>query len=131
MIGIVIVAHGRLAQEYKSTMQHVVGDQSGISAVQIEPDYIKLHKEEEIRTAMLDVDQGDGVVLVTDLYGSSPSNLCMAACVGENTDTYVLYGANVPMLVKLAESRARPIQKAVSLAVTAGRKHLDCKPSPF
>ncbi|MGV6840386.1 MAG: PTS sugar transporter subunit IIA [Planktomarina sp.] len=125
MIGIVIVAHGGLAHEYKKTMQHVVGEQAGIGTVRISEEFDKPAKQAEICSAMTDVDDGDGVVLVTDLYGSSPSNLCMAACVHDNMETHVLYGANMPMLLQLARKRHLPIKEAVAAAVKAGRKHLD------
>ncbi|MEO0358883.1 MAG: PTS fructose transporter subunit IIA [Pseudomonadota bacterium] len=124
MIGIVIVAHGPLANGYLTAMEHVVGAQPGIRAIAISADENRTTQQAEVCAAMNAVDDGDGVVLVTDLFGSSPSNLCVNACASENR--HVLYGANLPMLVKLAKSRRKPIEIAVERAVTAGRKYLDC-----
>lgn len=126
MIGIVVVAHGGLASAYVAAVEHVVGQQDGIQAVQIGAEYDKPAKEAEIRSAMDAVDTGHGVVVVTDLYGSSPSNLCIRACAGKSRR--VIYGANLPMLVKLAKSRAKPVSQAVDAAILAGRKYLDSVP---
>lgn len=126
MIGIVIVAHGRLAEEYLSAVEHVVGKQDGIRPVQIKADYNKLEKQSEIKAAADAVDMGAGVVVVVDMFGGSPSNLSLNACDKKNRR--VLYGANLPMLVKLAKMRSKPIGTAVDCAVAAGRKYLDCLP---
>ncbi|MBK4215857.1 PTS fructose transporter subunit IIA [Paracoccus caeni] len=123
MIGIVIVAHGGLAREYKSAVEHVVGPQSGISAVSIEDDHDREGKKAEIQAAADAVDTGDGVVLVTDLFGGSPSNLSLPACA--HCDRTILYGANLPMLVKLAKSRHLPVSDAVAFAKEAGRKYIN------
>ena len=123
MIGIVIVAHGGLAREYLSAVEHVVGPQNGIKAVAIEDDHDRAVKQAEIRAAADSVDQGDGVVIVTDLFGGSPSNLSVPACALRNRT--ILYGANLPMLVKLAKIRSLPIQKAVDMAKDAGRKYIN------
>lgn len=123
MIGIVIVAHGGLAQEYVSAVEHVVGKQSGMRAVSIEPNDDRGAKQAEICAAADGVDSGEGVVMVTDMFGGSPSNLCLRAC-GPN-DRKILYGANLPMLVKLAKSRHKPLAKAVEAALEAGRKYID------
>ena len=84
MIGIVIVAHGGLAREYLSAVEHVVGKQNGISAISIEPDHDRATKQTEICAAADSVDAGDGVVVVTDMFGGSPSNLSLRACAPEN-----------------------------------------------
>lgn len=123
MIGIVIVAHGGLAREYLAAVEHVVGPQNGIKAVTIEDDHDRDAKQAEIRAAADSVDQGDGVVIVTDLFGGSPSNLSVPACAAGNRT--ILYGANLPMLVKLAKTRSQPIQKAVDMAKDAGRKYIN------
>lgn len=123
MIGIVIVAHGGLAGEYLSAMEHVVGPQSGVRTVKIEDIHDRSAKSREICTAADEVDQGDGVVVVTDLFGGSPSNLSLPACSARNR--LILYGANLPMLVKLAKLRHLPAQQAASLAAAAGRKYID------
>lgn len=123
MIGIVIVAHGGLAREYLAAVEHVVGAQSGIRAIAIEPVHDRAAKQAEICAAAAAVDAGDGVVLVTDMYGGSPSNLSMRAC--QPPGRRFLYGANLPMLIKLAKSRHLPVADAVRLAAEAGRKYLD------
>ncbi len=124
MIGIVIVAHGGLAGEYLSAVEHVVGKQSGVVAIPIAADCDREAKREEILRAANDVDQGDGVVVVTDMFGGSPSNLSIPACCKK--DRKILYGANLPMLVKLAKSRNKTIDAATSAALKAGRKYIDC-----
>lgn len=123
MIGIVIVAHGGLAREYLSAVEHVVGQQTGIAAVAIEDNHDRGAKMTEIRQAADAVDDGNGVVVVTDLFGGSPSNLSLPACAVH--DRTILYGANLPMLVKLAKTRNLPIQNAVDLAKDAGRKYIN------
>ena len=125
MIGIVIVAHGGLAREYLSAMQHVVGTQPGLIAISIEADHNREEKQTEICRAADEVDVGDGVVIVTDLYGGSPSNLSMRACAPQ--DRRILYGANLPMLIKLATSRHLPVPEAVRLALEAGRKYINAQ----
>ena len=123
MIGIVIVAHGGLAREYLSAVEHVVGPQVGIAAVAIEDDHDRAAKTAEIKAAADAVDLGDGVVLVTDLFGGSPSNLSLMACAARNRT--IRYGANLPMLVKLAKSRKMAVADAVALAKDAGRKYIN------
>ena len=123
MIGIVIVAHGGLAREYLSAVEHVVGQQPGIQAISIAADCDRGAKQSEICKAADAVDQGDGVVLVTDMFGGSPSNLSLRACQPENRR--ILYGANLPMLIKLAKCRKLPIGDAVRNAMEAGRKYID------
>ena len=123
MIGIVIVAHGGLAREYLSAVEHVVGRQTGIWAIAIDPDHDRRGKEREICDAADAVDTGDGVVVVTDMFGGSPSNLSLLAC--RPTDRRILYGANLPMLIKLAKSRHKSVAEAVDLALSAGRKYID------
>lgn len=123
MIGIVIVAHGGLAKEYLSAVEHVVGPQTGIRAVAIEEDHDRVAKKYEICAAADSVDEGEGVVIVTDLFGGSPSNLALMACDARKRT--ILYGANLPMLVKLAKCRHRPICDAVTSAKEAGRKYIN------
>ncbi|MGB0686942.1 MAG: PTS sugar transporter subunit IIA [Paracoccaceae bacterium] len=123
MIGIVIVAHGGLAKEYLYAVEHVVGRQAGIVAISIEADHDRPQKQDEICDAANAVDTGCGVVVVTDMFGSSPSNLSLRACQPENRK--IIYGANLPMLVKLAKSRHLSVQAAVDTALTAGRKYID------
>lgn len=123
VIGIVIVAHGGLAREYLAAVEHVVGTQSGIRAIAIDPDHDRVSKQTEICAAADSVDSGDGVVVVTDMFGGSPSNLSMLACAPSNRK--ILYGANLPMLVKLAKSRHLAVNDAVSSALNAGRKYIN------
>ena len=128
MIGIVIVAHGGLAREYLAAVEHVVGKQTGIRAIAIEEDHDRGKKQAEICAAADAVDEGAGVVVVTDMFGGSPTNLSLRACV--QRDRQILYGANLPMLIKLAKSRRKPVAEAVSEALAAGRKYIDCYSAP-
>lgn len=123
MIGIVIVAHGGLAKEYLAAIEHVVGKQSGVIAIAIQPNHDRQDKEREICQAANQVDHGDGVVVVTDLYGGSPSNLSLLACKPGNRR--ILYGANLPMLIKLSKSRTKPVSEAVRVSMEAGKKYID------
>ena len=123
MIGIVIVAHGGLAREYLAAVEHVVGKQSGILAVSIDADHDRSLKQSEICAAADSVDIGQGVVVVTDMFGGSPSNLALKACNCRNRQ--ILYGANLPMLITLAKSRHQSVDSAVSRAKIAGRKYID------
>ena len=123
MIGIVIEAHGGLAKEYLAAIEHVVGKQPGMIAVSIEADHDRDAKQQEICAAADAVDVGDGVVMVTDLFGGSPSNLSLLACRPVNRR--ILYGANLPMLLKLAKSRHLPVGDAVRIAMDAGRKYIN------
>ena len=125
MIGIVIVAHGGLAKEYLAAMQHVVGEQPGLRSVSIAPEDDRDAKQLEICAAADEVDTGDGVVVVTDLYGGSPSNLSLRACRPVNRR--ILYGANLPMLIKLAKTRDLPVADAVRGAMEAGKKYINAK----
>lgn len=118
-----IVAHGGLATEYLSAVEHVVGKQAGIHAIAIAPDDDRADKQDEICDAADSVDTGDGVVIVTDMFGGSPSNLSLRACSPDNRR--ILYGANLPMLVKLAKSRRKSVPDAVQAAMDAGRKYID------
>lgn len=123
MIGVVIVAHGGLAREYLAAVEHVVGKQVGIRAVSIEYDHSRAEKQAEISEAAEEVDRGYGVVVVTDMFGGSPSNLSLPACRAPNRR--IIYGANLPMLIKLAKSRRLPVAEAVTLALEAGRKYIN------
>lgn len=120
MIGIVIVAHGGLAREYLAAVEHVVGPQEGIRAITIEDEHDRAAKQAEIRAAADAVDTGDGVVVVTDMFGGSPSNLSLLACERE-----IVYGANLPLLIKLAKSRSLGVHAAVEAALDAGRKYIN------
>jgi mannose PTS system EIIA component len=123
LIGIVIVAHGGLAREYLSAVEHVVGPQSNMRAIAIEDVHDRDSKQLEISLSADSVDDGAGVVVVTDMFGGSPSNLSLLACTGGTRR--ILYGANLPMLIKLAKSRELPIAEAVAAALEAGRKYIN------
>ena len=128
MIGIVLVAHGRLANEYLLAVEHVVGSQPGLQAISIAADHDRQEKQTEICAAADAVDTGAGVVIVTDMFGGSPSNLSLLACNPKNRK--ILYGANLPMLVKLAKSRHLNVADAVKLAKVAGRKYINSFDGP-
>ncbi len=122
-IGIVIVAHGQLAHEYRAAVEHVVGPQPNIVAVSIDAEFDRNNKEVEICDAVDSVDNGFGVVIATDLFGSSPSNLALKACV--NKDRKIVYGMNLPLLIKLSQSKNLSLSSAVDLALSAGRKYIN------
>lgn len=117
------MAHGGLAKEYLAAIEHVVGVQPGIKAISIEADHDRSAKQSEICSAAEAVDTMSGVVVVTDMFGGSPSNLAMKACRPKGRR--ILYGANLPMLIKLAKSRNLPVGDAVRAAMDAGRKYID------
>ncbi|MAN77339.1 PTS sugar transporter subunit IIA [Pelagibacterium flavum] len=124
MMGLVLVTHGRLAEEFRSALEHVVGPQDGIAAVSIGPDDDMEGRRQDIIAAVESVDTGDGVVILTDMFGGTPSNLAIS--VMQDRDIEVLAGLNLPMLVKLA--RIRPemaMRDAVRLAAEAGRKYIN------
>lgn len=123
LIGIVIVAHGRLAAEYLAAIEHVVGPQDGIQAITIGAEDDRALKQAEICKAADRVDQGDGVVVVTDMFGGSPSNLSLLAC--SQAKRRIMYGANLPMLIKLAKCRKKPIDTAVEASIAAAHKYID------
>ena len=128
MIGIVIVAHGGLAEEYRLAVEHVMGPQGNIRAVSVAAACDRAGKEREIRAAADGVDEGDGVVVVTDIFGGSPSNLSMGACAP--SDRKIFYGANLPALIKLARSRSKPLDEALALAKAAGTRYMDVAQGP-
>lgn len=123
MIGIVIVAHGGLAREYHAAVEHVVGPQPGMVSIAIGAEDDRAAKQTEICDAADDVDTGDGVVIVTDMFGGSPTNLSLRACRPENRR--ILYGANLPMLIKLAKSRHASVPDAVEAAIAAAHKYIN------
>lgn len=123
MIGIVIVAHGGLAAEYLAAMEHVVGKKPGVKAVSITRGDDRDAKQKEIGLAVNSVDEGDGVVLVTDLFGGTPSNLAINAC--ESGARKVIYGASLPLLIKLAKTRNLPLDQSAKCACEAGHKYMN------
>ena len=123
MIGLVIVTHGRLAEEFILAMEHVVGPQKGVRAICIGPDDDMEKRRRDILKAAADVDEGEGVILLTDMFGGTPSNLAIS--VMEQTKAEVIAGLNLPMLIKLASVRSRQsLEEAVACAQEAGRKYI-------
>ena len=123
MIGLVIVTHGRLAAEFVSAMEHVVGRQRAVEAICIGPEDDMERRRQDILEAVDRVDSGDGVILLTDMFGGTPSNLAIS--VMEQTRAEVIAGLNLPMLIKLASVRGREdLQACVAHAQDAGRKYI-------
>ena len=123
MIGIVIVTHGRLAHEFRAALEHVVGPQTQLATVSIGPedpgDSCRAHIIEKIRS----VDSGEGTVVLTDMFGGTPSNLAISVMNIGNVE--VIAGVNLPMLIKLASIRGeRSLSEAVNTAKEAGRKYI-------
>jgi PTS system mannose-specific IIA component len=123
MIGLVIVTHGGLAKEFRAALEHVVGPQTQLETVSIGPDDEMEARRLDIVEAVRRVDDGGGVVLLTDMFGGTPSNLSISMLDEANVE--VIAGVNLPMLVKLASVRGEaPLAKAVDLAKEAGRKYI-------
>jgi PTS system mannose-specific IIA component len=126
MIGMVLVSHGRLAEELRLAMEHVVGPQPAVATVCIGPEDDMEGRRRDILARVTDVDQGDGVVILTDMFGGTPSNLATSAAAGHE-GVEVIAGVNLPLLVKLARVRgSQPLAEAVDYAMTAGRKYIAC-----
>jgi PTS system mannose-specific IIA component len=123
VIGIVIVAHGGLAAELKRATEHVVGAQAAMIAIPIGPEDDRAARTAEICDAADAVDDGSGVVVVTDMYGGSPSNLSLRACRPSNRR--ILTGVNLPMMIKLAKCRHLGVDEAVARAAEAGRRYIN------
>jgi PTS system mannose-specific IIA component len=123
MIGLVIVTHGRLAEEFVLAMEHVVGPQSAVEAICIGPEDDMEKRRQDILNACNRVNSGGGVILLTDMFGGTPSNLAIS--VMEQTKAEVIAGLNLPMLIKLASVRTRQsLEDAVACAQEAGRKYI-------
>lgn len=124
MIGMVLVTHGRLAAEFVAALEHVVGPQKNVRAVCIGPDDDMEQRRTEILENVAEVNEGDGVVLVTDMFGGTPSNLAIS--IMEKAKVEVIAGLNLPMLIKLAELRqGASLEDAVAGAQEAGRKYIN------
>ena len=124
MIGILLVTHGHLAKEFLSAVEHVVGEQSQVETVCIGPDDDMEERRAEIIAGVKKVDSGQGVVILTDMFGGTPSNLAIS--VLEQGKVEVIAGVNLPMLIKLASLRAKaPLKQAVAEAQEAGRKYIN------
>jgi PTS system mannose-specific IIA component len=123
MIGIVIVTHGRLAQEIISAMEHMVGPQTHLRAVCVGPEDDVERRQREIAATVKSVDLGKGVVIATDMYGGTPCNLALTLL--ERGKVEVLAGANLPSLIKLVDVRHKlSLDDAVKQAIEAGRKYM-------
>lgn len=123
MIGMVLVTHGHLATEFRSALEHVVGPQRQFETVTIGPDDDIESRRADIVKAVASVDTGDGVVLLTDMFGGTPSNLAISVMDGSKVD--VVAGINLPMLIKLASVREEAsLDQAVTQAQDAGRKYI-------
>ena len=123
MIGMVLVTHGALALALRDAMEHVVGKQKNLATVCIESDAEFESQRAEIARRMAEVDAGDGVILLTDMFGGTPSNLAIS--VMEQTKAEVIAGLNLPMLIKLASVRHREdLPTCVAQAQEAGRKYI-------
>jgi PTS system mannose-specific IIA component len=124
MIGIVIVTHGKLAEAFVSVTEHVVGAQSQIKAIGIEPEDDAENARKQILAAIKDVDSGDGVVILTDMFGGTPSNLAISVMKGDKIE--VIAGVNLPMMIKLASVRSKvSLAEAVAQAQDAARKYIN------
>ncbi len=123
MIGIVIITHGGLAIEFRAALEHVVGPQERIETLSIGPDDDIERRRDELIEAVHRVDTGAGVIILTDMFGGTPSNLAIS--VMEDTRAEVLAGVNLPMLIRLASVRKdKSLEEAVDLAKEAGRKYI-------
>ncbi len=123
MIGLVVVTHGRLAEEFRGVLEHIVGPQEQMATICIGPDDEPEGRRDEILTLIREVDSGDGTVLLTDMFGGTPSNLAIS--VLEEANVEVVAGVNLPMLIKLASIRGETkMADAVNEALEAGRKYI-------
>lgn len=123
MIGIVIVTHGGLAREFRATLEHVVGRQSQLETISVGPEDDNSMRRNEIIEAVKRTDTGAGVVILTDMFGGTPSNLAIS--VIDELNVEVIAGVNLPLLIKLAKLRETvPLSQAVDCAKEAGRKYI-------
>lgn len=123
MIGLVLVTHGQLAKEFQSALEHVVGPQDQVDTICIGPDDDMEQRRQDILKAVESVNDGSGVVLLTDMFGGTPSNLAIS--VMDGTTIEVVAGVNLPMLIKLASVRGEmKLAEAVDEARKAGQKYI-------
>ncbi len=124
MIGLVLVTHGRLAEEFRQACEHVVGPQEQFETVSIGPEDDMEQRRSDIVAAVSGVDSGAGVIILTDMFGGTPSNLAIS--VMESGKTEVIAGVNLPMLIKLSSSRiASDMKTALEDAQSAGKKYIN------
>ena len=123
MIGMVLVTHGELATQFRAALEHVVGPQKQVATISIGPEDDIERRRGDIIDAVSEVDTGSGVVLLTDMFGGTPSNLAISVMNGAHVE--VVAGINLPMLIKLASVRdAASLEQAVIQAQDAGRKYI-------
>ena len=123
MIGLVLVTHGRLASEFITAMEHVVGPQGQIEAICIGPEDDMEARRNDIAEALARVDDGSGVIILTDLFGGTPSNLAISLMKSQQIE--VIAGVNLPMLIRLEGARkSLDVKSAVAAAREAGRKYI-------
>ncbi len=123
MIGLILVTHGRLAEEFLVALEHVVGPQKNIATVCIGPRDDMEGRRKEIATAIKQVDDGKGVIILTDLFGGTPSNLSISLLDAGSVE--VIAGVNLPMLIRLDSARKNmDVREAVAAAREAGRKYI-------
>lgn len=123
MIGLVLVTHGQLANQFVAAMEHVVGPQAQVEAICIGPDDDMEKRRKDILDAVAAADAGDGVVLLTDMFGGTPSNLAIS--IMNKAKVEVIAGVNLPMLIKLASVRdSLSLPEAVDQAQASGRKYI-------
>jgi PTS system mannose-specific IIA component len=123
MIGLVLVTHGRLAEEFVVAMEHVVGKQERIACICIGPEDDMEERRADIAKAIQEVDAGRGVILLTDLFGGTPSNLAISLMEAGRVE--VIAGINLPMLIRLGGARkTMKVTEAVAAAREAGRKYI-------
>ena len=123
MIGLVIVTHGQLATQFIAAMEHVVGPQKQVAAICIGPDDDMEQRRKDILEAVANADTGDGVILLTDMFGGTPSNLAIS--IMDKAKVEIIAGINLPMLIKLASVReTADLKKAVDEAQASGRKYI-------
>jgi PTS system mannose-specific IIA component len=123
MIGLILVTHGKLAEEFVAAMQHVVGRQEAVKTVCIGPNDDMEARRSEIAAAIGEVEAGEGVIVLTDLFGGTPSNLAISLM--EKGKVEVIAGINLPMLIRLAKARGcMGLDKAVVAARDAGRNYI-------
>jgi PTS system mannose-specific IIA component len=124
MIGLVLVTHGQLATEFRAAVEHVVGHQEAFEAISIGPDDDMENRRQDIVSAVERVNDGSGVILLTDMFGGTPSNLAIS--VMQPGSVEVVAGVNLPMLIKLASVRAdNDLARATCCAQDAGRKYIN------
>jgi PTS system mannose-specific IIA component len=124
MIGLVLVTHGRLAEEFVAATEHVVGPQEAMRSICIGPDDDMERRRADIVEAVDAVEQGDGVVVLTDMFGGTPSNLAIS--IMDRANVEVIAGVNLPMLIKLASVRGeKSLSESITCAQEAGRKYIN------